>query len=43
MARQATSDEQASGRARARRTALTVGAVALVIYLSAILQMVLRK
>lgn len=43
MARQASNDEQAVARARARRTVLAVGAVALAIYLFAILRMVLRK
>lgn len=43
MATQIIHGEQVPGRARARRTALIVGAVALAVYLLAILEMVLLK
>lgn len=43
MKKQLANDDQAAGRAHARRTALIVGGVALAIYLVAILQVVLKR
>ena len=43
MKHQLTNDDQVAGRARARRTALVVGLVAVAIYLIAIGEVVLRR
>jgi len=43
MSQPSTNDDQVAGRARARRTALVVGLVAIAIYLIAIGEVVLRR